>query len=191
MGARIGQRIRDLRHARGLDLRGLSEKLAEEGRPIKLGQLSKLELGQRRVDVDDLVALAVVLNVSPNQLLMPATSGRDDDTVSLTPGHSRVPWQRAWQWACGDLWLDDEQRPTTDDEEIDWYETNRPHDFTGVYNFTPNSVKGHEEAVGEVVAAARRAIAGGLTHSWVVKALNWFLAVSPEYQHRSEGRDRG
>ncbi len=191
VGARVGERVRELRRERGFDLRELSTRLAEEGRPVGLGQLSKLELGQRRVDVDDLVALAVVLNVSPNRLLLPEVTGREEDEVALTPGHPRVPWQRAWQWVCGDMWLDDENRPTSDDEEIDWYNSNRPHDLSGVYNFKPSSLKGHEAAVADVVAAARRAIAGGLTRSWIVKAMDWYLAVSPEYQLQMEGERRG
>jgi hypothetical protein len=54
---------------RGFTLGELEEKLRELGRPIPLPALSKIEKGQRRVDVDDLVALALALGVSPNLLL--------------------------------------------------------------------------------------------------------------------------
>ncbi|MFW3171166.1 helix-turn-helix domain-containing protein [Geodermatophilus sp. CPCC 206100] len=182
MAARIGQRVRDLRHALGLDLRGLAERLAEEGHPIKLGQLSKLELGQRRVDVDDLVALAVVLNVTPGQLLMPAPTWGEDDLVALTP-HRSVHWHRAWQWMCGDYWLDDSMRPDSPDDEYAWHEAARPHDPTGGYNFHPNFLYGREEDMHAVVVAVQNLLAPKAGKNSVSKqrlfdALNWYLTVS-------------
>jgi hypothetical protein len=47
----------------------LSDRLAEVGRPIVPSGLSKIELGNRRVDVDDLTALAAALDTIPNDLL--------------------------------------------------------------------------------------------------------------------------
>lgn len=179
VGARIGENVRRLRRKRGYDLRTLSAELAEAGHPISLGQLSKLELGQRRVDVDDLVALAVVLNVTPGQLLMPEPTWAEDDVVALTP-HRHVTWMRAWQWMCGDLWLDDAQRPASDDEEYAWYEAARPHDPTGVYNFSPAEAAGREGEVQDIVAAVERALGAGLTRNWVLKAMSWYTAITPE-----------
>jgi len=54
--------------------------------------ISKAELGRRRVDVDDLVALAVLLNVTPNRLL-PADA--DDKAIKLAPGGASSAWN-AW-----------------------------------------------------------------------------------------------
>jgi hypothetical protein len=46
--------------------------------------ISKIETTDRRIDVDDLVALAVALDTTPNRLLLPgAVSGTDD--VELAP----------------------------------------------------------------------------------------------------------
>jgi transcriptional regulator with XRE-family HTH domain len=47
----------------------LSERLAALGRPILPSGLSKIEQGTRRVDVDDLVALADALETVPSRLL--------------------------------------------------------------------------------------------------------------------------
>ncbi|MEA2202977.1 MAG: hypothetical protein QOI89_3690, partial [Solirubrobacteraceae bacterium] len=69
-GAGVAQRVNELRHARKLTLRDLAGKLRELGRPIQLSALSKIEKGQRRVDTDDLVALALALGVSPDSILL-------------------------------------------------------------------------------------------------------------------------
>ena len=69
-----------LRKARGLSLRGLSEALRKAGRSLSADAINKIENGRllddpkhrgnppqiRRVDADDLVALAAALGVSPS-----------------------------------------------------------------------------------------------------------------------------
>lgn len=50
-------------------VRELSARLKSLGRPILPSGITKIEQGQRRVDCDDLVALAVALKVTPNRLL--------------------------------------------------------------------------------------------------------------------------
>lgn len=52
----------------------LAVELAKVGRPIPLRSVSKIESGLRRVDVDDLLALAAVLHVSTDELLTKAHS---------------------------------------------------------------------------------------------------------------------
>lgn len=66
----------------------LSRKLAEMGREIPPLGLRRIETGERRVDVDDLVALALALDLSPLALLLPT------DTSSL------VPFGRSWDGAA-------------------------------------------------------------------------------------------
>lgn len=66
---RVRANLRALRTARGLDLEDVSNKLVAIGWPISVSGVSKIELGQRRVDVDDLVALSQVLEVSVPLLL--------------------------------------------------------------------------------------------------------------------------
>ena len=63
--------VRRLREVRGLSLQKLSNGLGEVGHPLVPSGLGRLELGERRVDVDDLVALAKVFDVPPVDLLEP------------------------------------------------------------------------------------------------------------------------
>jgi transcriptional regulator with XRE-family HTH domain len=61
--------VKHLRQARGLTYKELAEQLGHAGRPIPVLGLARLERGERRVDVDDLVALARALGVTPHELL--------------------------------------------------------------------------------------------------------------------------
>ncbi|MGY2079711.1 helix-turn-helix domain-containing protein [Modestobacter sp. SYSU DS0657] len=201
---RIGPTVRRFRRERGLDLRELAELLAEEGHPLKLGQLSKLELGDRRVDVDDLVALAVVLNVTPSQLLMPEPPAEgEDQVVALTP-HRRVGWHRAWQWMCGDYWVDDSASPSrgaSDQEgeaeaEADWHFAARPHDPFGGYMFAPSYLYTREDDVRAVVHAVREAMTpkegkNTLTRRWLFAAIDWYLTVETGKRETRKGPARG
>lgn len=97
---RVAANLRELRKARGLDLAGLSARMGDLGQPIGISGLSKIELGQRRVDVDDLMALAVALDVGPARMLLPATATPNGE-VRLTPT-SVATEDTAWKWATGD-----------------------------------------------------------------------------------------
>lgn len=68
------------------------------GRPIAASGITKIEQGTRRVDVDDLVALALAFDVSPNRLLLEPES--DNRRVALTDGVKLTRLQ-AWDWATG------------------------------------------------------------------------------------------
>lgn len=78
----------------------LSERVAALGRPIPPLGISRVEAGTRRVDVDDLVALALALGVSVNALLLPR-DGDGSESVDLTDSVSLTAAE-AWQWADGD-----------------------------------------------------------------------------------------
>ncbi len=99
-GQRLGRRLKELRRERDLTLSGLETRLTEVGRPILLSALSKIEMGQRRVDVDDLVALALALDVSPNLLLLPDPD-ESGTAVRLTRSTSRDAGD-VWRWAVKD-----------------------------------------------------------------------------------------
>jgi transcriptional regulator with XRE-family HTH domain len=82
-GRTVAARVRRIRERNGLNLQELSDRLAEVGRPILPSGLSKIETGSRRVDVDDLTALADALATIPNDLLYepeqaPAGISQDD-----------------------------------------------------------------------------------------------------------------
>jgi transcriptional regulator with XRE-family HTH domain len=55
----------------------------------------RIESGERRVDVDDLVALALALGVSPLALMLPT------EDSSLVPDGDQYPVDRIWNWASG------------------------------------------------------------------------------------------
>lgn len=71
-GGIVATNVRALRQKRGYSLNDLSERMTLTSRPILSTGLHRLERGQRRVDVDDLVALAAALDVSVTTLLRSA-----------------------------------------------------------------------------------------------------------------------
>jgi transcriptional regulator with XRE-family HTH domain len=82
-GRTVAARVRRIRERNRLNLQDLSDRLAPLGRPILPSGLSKIEQGHRRVDVDDLTALAAALGTTPNDLLYepeqaPAGISQDD-----------------------------------------------------------------------------------------------------------------
>lgn len=70
-GKNVAANLRRLREDRRLTTEGLSDVLREAGQPIAATGITKVEKLLRRVDVDDLVALAAALRVTPAQLLEP------------------------------------------------------------------------------------------------------------------------
>lgn len=105
-GQRIAATIAELRHARRLKKTDVVDRLQECGRRLSLDVLTKIEAGTRAVDADDLVALAVALNVSPLRLML-ADPGHDTEQVDLTPEVS-ASVARAYAWGQGRRHLDDE-----------------------------------------------------------------------------------
>ncbi len=98
------RRIRD--DVLGIPVTELSRRLEALGRPIPPLGLRRIEDGTRRVDVDDLVSIAVALGVSPATLLMPESASAED-AVTLTGCNEQVPAGYAWEWIGGDLPLPD------------------------------------------------------------------------------------
>ncbi|MFD0117670.1 helix-turn-helix domain-containing protein [Streptomyces sp. NPDC058320] len=94
------RRIRD--EVRGWSTYELSRKLKLAHRPIAPSALAKLERGERRVDVGDLMALAYVLQVNPNALLLPPEAAGE---VELTAAGA-YPASDVWDWAEGERPLD-------------------------------------------------------------------------------------
>ena len=77
----------------------LSSRLEALGRPIPTASIGRLESGDRRVDVDDLMALAVALEVSPVALLLPFTDSPGTEVdASFGRKHMAIV---LWQWATG------------------------------------------------------------------------------------------
>lgn len=96
---RVAANVEAWRRHRRLSLEALSLRMSDVGRPVLASGLSKIEQGERRVDVDDLVALALALEVTPTRLLLPPEA--DGEPVQLT-GAVSAPASMAWRWAAGD-----------------------------------------------------------------------------------------
>lgn len=108
VGRNLIDAVEELREARGLSWRKLSAALEGIGRPIFPLGLSRMAKAIRRVDVDELIALSIVLDVNPNALLFPRHVARKD-VIDLTPEVQQRAYI-AWGWARGrwplpaDLW---------------------------------------------------------------------------------------
>lgn len=123
-GQQVAANVRRIREGRGWSTYDLSRVLAEAGRPIAASAIAKVERAERRVDVGDLMALAVVLGVSPLTLLLPANTrgprdgnGIPTQAVTQVTGAGEVAVGDAWRWAwCQDLLKVD---PDLSEEELD------------------------------------------------------------------------
>lgn len=93
--------VKQLREQSGASVRKLVETLESHGHKIPENGIRRIEAGQRRVDVDDLIALANVFNVSPLVLLFP---GSDDPHHNITvSGREPSSERQVWWWALGKL----------------------------------------------------------------------------------------
>lgn len=105
-GKTVAKNIRRIRKAKGLQYTQLAEQLRILGREVPTWGLRKIESGGRRVDADDLAAIAVALGVSPTTLLMPAwnddgSEGQASDLVSITGWHKPITAGVVWDWLSG------------------------------------------------------------------------------------------
>lgn len=91
------KRIRE--DSRGLSQVELSNLLGQLGRRIPPLGIYRIEAGERRVDVDDLVALAVALDTSPVSLLMPQLETVEaDEQIQLTEDGNLLSAKTIWEW---------------------------------------------------------------------------------------------
>lgn len=119
-GQTVAANIARLRSVRGLSTYRLSELLAGLDRSIAPSAISRIESGARKVDVDDLIAFAVALRVSPSALLLPPTL---EGNVEITAqGVSRA--SDAWDWLLGEAPLPDDLPPDDDGEVWNDFQTN-------------------------------------------------------------------
>lgn len=124
VGRRVGAAVRAQRSNKGMTLVDLSHELARLHQPINPNSLARLERGERRVDVDELVALAAALGMPAPQLLegvVHATVRPQPARVSAAAGDARViedlagrtPEEARWKaaWLRGEIPV--EWRPPT------------------------------------------------------------------------------
>ena len=93
----VSENVKRWRDQRNLGLRGLAKKLGDVGRPLTHSAIDQIEKGTRRVDVDDLMALAAALEVSPITLLLPADTDASTSVDASGIG-ARISAQVLWNW---------------------------------------------------------------------------------------------
>lgn len=97
-GREVARNVKRARVAAELTQKELSDRLSEMGRPVPVASIGKIESGDRRVEVDDLVAIALALRVSPLSLLLP-NSREPLDVVEITGREGRS--DEVWDWGLG------------------------------------------------------------------------------------------
>jgi transcriptional regulator with XRE-family HTH domain len=96
----VAANVKRLRVGRELTYTQLSERLAGAGSQLTPVAVRRIEDKKRRVTVDDLMSLAVALDVWPITLLMPA-SLRADSLVTCTGLDEPIAAERLWDWLEG------------------------------------------------------------------------------------------
>lgn len=98
----VGQRVKELRGPRGVRSQAaLAQSLTEEGVETSRDVIANLELGRReRITVEELFAIAIVLNVAPVDLLVPPDAGAMDE-YHVTPSTTARPGQ-VRDWLAGE-----------------------------------------------------------------------------------------
>jgi transcriptional regulator with XRE-family HTH domain len=78
----FARRVREVRERRGWTQQQLAERLRELGVPIDRTKVNRVETGARAVSVDDALAIAAALGVSPSVLFFPLARS---ELVRVTP----------------------------------------------------------------------------------------------------------
>ncbi|MCK8671023.1 helix-turn-helix domain-containing protein [Rhodococcus sp. HM1] len=120
-GEAVAANIARMRSRSGLTLRQLAARISDAGRPISHTTLSQIEAYSRRVTVDELVAIAAALDVTPSTLLMPHVD--DASTEVEASGVQPTTAFDLWRWVTA-------QAPHPLDSEVpvdvDWLHRTRP-----------------------------------------------------------------
>lgn len=95
------KRIREERERQNLNLAALARRVTALGRPMNTLAVQRIEAGARRVDVDDLIALALALDIAPIALLAPAGDS-GDETFATADEQPEVPLDQIWPWLRGE-----------------------------------------------------------------------------------------
>jgi transcriptional regulator with XRE-family HTH domain len=166
-GERAAANLAEIRSSRHMSQAELADRMNELGRPMSAPVVSKTEKLDRRIDVDDLVAFAIALGVTPNRLLLPG-SVADDEPVELLP-QVRVSEIDAWKWATGDGPLPNGCAPPglqiliRDDYERLFNRENRPHNVPEpVFHNVGHDVQDHPDLVRMIAAVVTEAKERGL-----------------------------
>ena len=109
-GETVRANITRLRAFRRLGYTELSERLKDLDKRISPLGLRRIENGARRVDTDDLFALAVALGVSPTTLLIPNTDHGGEQVAATGITEECTP-EKLWKWLRIEDFVDPQVEP--------------------------------------------------------------------------------
>ncbi len=109
----LARRVKEVRGRRSQEW--LAQTVTALGHPMHQTAIAKIEAGDRKVTVDEMLLLAVALEIPPSLLLLPVES---DDDMAVTPTMNVYPW-RVWEWLLGEQPLPGRDTPT-------WYDRAKP-----------------------------------------------------------------
>jgi transcriptional regulator with XRE-family HTH domain len=194
--ARVAANLRRIRRAADVTTAALSKRLAAIGHPIADTGITKTEKGDRRVDADDLVALALALGVTPNTLLLPQVDYLGAPGVHHVTPVAGGTAEELWLWAQGErplpvlwpesrAWLGGGEHPI-----LEFAVRNRPY-LTAVSAPGEDEVPGIPyEALRDVSAAASRALRAGASGSQIRRVIELSM-VLPVIMAMGRGRGFG
>jgi transcriptional regulator with XRE-family HTH domain len=162
----------------------LAKRMTELGIPWDRSIVANLENGRRNlVSVDELLALALVLGVAPNRLILGPE--HDSEPVRLAPAVETTA-NRAWEWACGERAI----RPGVHGsppwrDHVAFMTENRPHAAGDLFA----QITEHREALRPVVRAALAALDAGVPGSVLQHAMLAVEQVGELLQEGNDGQD--
>lgn len=112
VGDTVRRRIAALRESQNLTYAAMARLLEEAGRPLGTLALRRIEAGARRVDVDDLVAIALVLGATPNSLMVDPRIAEDESNEFDVDDDREVDVTATVRTSSGGFW--------------DWLDGHRP-----------------------------------------------------------------
>jgi transcriptional regulator with XRE-family HTH domain len=103
-GETFRRRMSEARKLHNLTQRGLVARLHDKGLEINQAAIARIESGERKVSLDEAVAIAAVLDQAPMNLFL----ATDDRTPVLLAPAFKVDQATARRWAAGGRALDPE-----------------------------------------------------------------------------------
>lgn len=103
-GKYVADAVRVYRQKRDLTYKELEKRLTDLGRPIPELGIRRLEAEARRVDVDDLMTLAIALEVSPLQLLLHIPDELQNHVLNWDPVQAATGLPESMHRAEAEAW---------------------------------------------------------------------------------------
>ncbi|HLQ55152.1 MAG TPA: helix-turn-helix transcriptional regulator [Streptosporangiaceae bacterium] len=166
---RLAANLGEARQLRDLTTAALAGRLRDLGQPVHDTAITKIQKLDRRVDVDEVVALAAALRVTVNWLLLPETDPPGRAAAhALTPAapHGGHTANELWSWATGEVPLPGLPPPFAGPlpparQEAAFLLRNRPQHFAPVLlsDITPEQATARTalaKALHEIIRGARQ-----------------------------------